>query len=155
MWKKMSLILLMLLHWHRTVQIITTRSWAEKKIPSCCICQLVKRSYIYTVCIWQWERTTGPQSNYWNVRVPCFPLAPPTIVKCGITLQTSGFVNACPLCAWGRLYLPVCVLTDGDRSFSSQQQFETLAVVGQAAVMQRCASSGRLLVQVNAETHAG
>jgi len=43
-------------------------------------------------------------------------------------------------------------LTDGHRSFSSQQQFETLAVVRQAAVMQRRASSGRLLVQVSAET---
>ena len=47
----------------------------------------------------------------------------------------------------------MCVLTDGDGGFSSQQQLETLAVVGQAAVMQRRASSGRLLVQVGAETH--
>ena len=39
--------------------------------------------------------------------------------------------------------------------FSSQQQFETLAVVGQAAVVQRGASSGGLLVQVPAETHTG
>ncbi len=38
--------------------------------------------------------------------------------------------------------------TDVNRGFSSQQQFETLAVVRQAAVMQRCASFNRLLIQV-------
>jgi len=42
----------------------------------------------------------------------------------------------------------VRLLTDVDGSFASQQQLQTFAVVGQAAVVQRCAAFGRLLVQI-------
>lgn len=51
-----------------------------------------------------------------------------------------------------RRSLQVPGLTDGHRGSSPQQQLQALAVVRQAAVMQRRASSGRLLVQVGAET---
>lgn len=39
-------------------------------------------------------------------------------------------------------------LTDLYGGLPPQQQFQTLAVVGQAAVVQRCAAFGRLLIQI-------
>lgn len=42
----------------------------------------------------------------------------------------------------------MCFLTDLYGGFPPQQQFQTLTVVGQAAVVQRCAAFDRLLVQI-------
>ena len=42
-------------------------------------------------------------------------------------------------------------LTDLYGGLPPQQQFQTLAVVGQAAVVQRCAAFGRLLIQIQTD----